>query len=175
MNQIERKHVIDFASYISEPTINFTGRKWVFQVISDWLADPDGSRFYLLKGEPGSGRTAMSARLNQFAEGTISPPDSLAHLHPDFLSAFHFCSARDSRWIDPRVFAESLAMQLVKRYSVYSEALVEKSGDRSIRIEVHQQIEQGLGVGFLSTSSMWVMLLRKMRSIESYGSHSKRL
>ena len=149
MEQNESKPVIDFTSYITERTINFTGREWVFQAINEWLADPDGSRFFLLRGEPGSGKTAISARLSQFAEGTVAPPDGLAHLHSDFLSAFHFCSARDSRWINPRVFAESLALQLAKRYPVYAKALAEKSGDRSIRIEVQQQIGQGQGVGVM--------------------------
>ena len=143
------KPVIDFTSYITERTANFTGREWVFRAINNWLANPDGSRFFLLRGEPGSGKTAISASLCQFAEGTVAPPDGLAHLHPDFLSAFHFCSARDSRWINPRVFAESLALQLAKRYPVYAKALAEKSGDRAIRIEVQQQIEQGQGVGVL--------------------------
>src|SRR5438552_2036040 len=124
MEQNESKPVIDFSDYITERTINFTSREWVFQAINDWLADPDGSHFFLLRGEPGSGKTAISARLSQFAEGTVSPPDGLAHLNPNFLSAFHFCSARDNRWISPRVFAESLAMQLAKRYTVYAKALV---------------------------------------------------
>ncbi len=143
------KPVIDFTSYIAERTINFTGREWVFQAINNWLADPNGSRFFLLIGEPGSGKTAISARLSQFTEGSVSPPAGLAYLHSNFLSAFHFCSARDSRWINPRVFAESLALQLAERYPVYAKALAEKSGERSIRIEVQQRIEQGQGVGVL--------------------------
>jgi hypothetical protein len=149
MEQNESKPVIDFTSYITERTIDFTGRAWVFQAINKWLADPHGSRFLLLKGEPGSGKTAISARLSQFAQGTVSPPDGLAHLHPNFLSAFHFCSARDNRWINPRVFAESLAMQLAERYPVYAKALAEKSGERSIRIEVQQRYEQGNAVGVI--------------------------
>jgi hypothetical protein len=147
MVQNEGKPVIDFTSYIAERTFNFTGREWVFQAINEWLADPAGARFFLLKGEPGSGKTAISARLSQFAEGTVSPPDGLVYLHPDFLSALHFCSARDSRWISPRVFTESLALQLANSYPVYAKALAEKSGDRSIHIEVQQHIEQGQGVG----------------------------
>ena len=149
MEQNESKPVIDFTSYIAERTINFTGREWVFQAINEWLADPDGSRFVLLKGEPGSGKTAISARLTQFSQGIVSPPDGIAYLHPHFLSAFHFCSARDSRWINPHVFAESLALQLAERYPVYARALAEKSGERSIRIEVQQHIEKGQGVGVI--------------------------
>jgi len=149
MTQAMRKPVIDFTSYIVERADHFTGREWLFQDINAWLADPQGERFFLVKGEPGSGKTAISARLSQFAEDTVSPPDGLAHLTSNFLSALHFCSARDSRWIHPRVFAESLAMQLAERYPAYAKALAEKSGDRSIRIEVEQHIEQGDAVGVI--------------------------
>lgn len=144
---VQKDSAIDYTSYISERTTNFTGREWVFQAVNDWLADPDGSRFFLLTGEPGCGKTAIAARLAQFSQGTISPPDDLTHLTHNFLSVIHFCSARDSRWINPHVFAESLAMQLAARYPTYAKALAEKSGDRQIHIEVQQQIEQGQGIG----------------------------
>jgi hypothetical protein len=48
----QSKRAIDFTNYITERTINFTGREWVFQPVNDWLADPGGSRFFLLTGEP---------------------------------------------------------------------------------------------------------------------------
>src|SRR5712691_8281513 len=117
-----RERVLDFTSYISERTTNFTGREWVFQAINDWLADPDGSRFFLLKGEPGSGKTAVSARLIQFSQG-IPPPVGLSCLTPGYLSAIHFCTARDTLWIDPFAFAGSLATQLANRYPAYLKLL----------------------------------------------------
>src|SRR5438105_3279694 len=127
MEQNESKPVIDFMSYITERTINFTGREWVFQAINDWLADPDGSRFFLLTGEPGAGKTAIASRLCQFAQGSVPSPEGLTSLTPNFLSAIHFCSGRDSRWNNPHVFAESLALQLAEHYPVYAKALAEKS------------------------------------------------
>ena len=142
-----RKPIIDFSCYITERTGDFTGREWVFQAINNWLADPDSLRFFLLTGEPGSGKTAIASRLAQFSQGVVAPPGGLTHLTPDFLSALHFCSTRDSRWINPYVFAESLAMQLAQRYPACAKALAEKSGDRQIRIEVQQHIEQGQGIG----------------------------
>src|SRR5437763_806402 len=122
MGQDNTRAIINFTNYIVESTRNFTGREWVFQAINDWLADPDNSRFFLLIGEPGSGKTAIASRLVQLTQGAVSPPAGLNHLTPDFLSAQHFCSARDSRWINPRAFAESLALQLAKRYPVYAKA-----------------------------------------------------
>jgi tetratricopeptide (TPR) repeat protein len=139
------KHIlIDFGSYITDHTRDFTSREWVFKAINDWLASVDGSRSFLLTGKPGSGKTAIVSRLSQFTQGTVLPPDGLTHLAPDFLSAMHFCSARDSRWINPHVFAESLAMQLARRYPTYAKALAEKSGDRQIRIKVDQQVHGGV-------------------------------
>jgi tetratricopeptide (TPR) repeat protein len=132
--------LLDFSGYIAERTRAFTGREWVFRAIDDWLADPQGPRFFLLTGEPGSGKTAIAARLGQFSEGEAALSGALPQLTPGFLSAVHFCSARDRRWIHPQVFAESLAMQLAARYPVYARALAERSGDRQIRIEVEQQV-----------------------------------
>src|SRR6266571_5641522 len=122
MVRIDTASIIDFTGYINERTDNFTGREWVFQAINDWLADPDGSRFFLLKGEPGSGKSAISARLSQFSQG-LPPPNGLSHLTQGYLSAIHFCSARDTTWIDPLLFAGSLATQLANRYPAYLKLL----------------------------------------------------
>src|SRR6266700_1397876 len=147
MIQDTQRSVIDFANYISEQTEDFTGREWVFQAVNDWLTTPGESRFLLLTGEPGSGKTAIASRLAQISQGSVAPSLSLTSLTPHFLSALHFCSARDSRWIIPYVFAESLALQLAERYPAYAKALAEKSGDRQIHIEVQPHIEQGQGIG----------------------------
>ena len=144
-----RKPVIDFTSYITDRTTDFTGRAWVFQAVNDWLAKPDGTRYFLLTGEPGSGKTAISSRLSQFSQGSIPPSAGTKHLTPHFLSAIHFCSSRDSRWINPYTFTESLAMQFAEHYPAYAKALAEKSGDRQIRIEVQQHIGQGQGTGIV--------------------------
>ncbi|MCP4404973.1 MAG: ATP-binding protein [bacterium] len=129
--------VIDFREYINERTEDFTGRQWVFEAIDRWLADPNASSVFLLTGEPGSGKTALSVRLTQFSQGN-TPSNGFPHLSPNFLSAYHFCSARDRRWIDPFTFSESLALQLAARYPIYAKALAEKSGDRQINIKIDQ-------------------------------------
>lgn len=131
--------MLDFSSYILARTRNFTGREWVFEAIDDWLQDSRAARVFLLAGEPGSGKTAISARLAQFSRGLASPADSLTQLAPGFLSAVHFCSARDRRWINPNTFAGSLALQLSRRYPVFAAALAEKSTDDRIHIEVRQE------------------------------------
>ena len=143
------KVVIDFTKDILDRTRDFTGREWVFKVINDWLANLDSSRFFLLTGEPGSGKTAIASQLCQFSLGEVLPPDSLIYLQKGFLCTIHFCSARDRRWINPQVFAESLALQLSELYPAYAKALDEMRGDRKIDIKVEQQIgtaEQVVGV-----------------------------
>src|SRR5690349_11390838 len=133
--------MLDYSAFIRERTANFTGRTWVFAKIAEWLGDPGGARCFLLTGEPGSGKTAVSARLCEFSDGITAPPDGLPSLSPGFLSAFHFCTARDRYWLDPHAFAESLARQLAARYpDTFAVALAEKSSDRQIVIHVEQSV-----------------------------------
>jgi hypothetical protein len=137
---------IDFSDYITKHTRDFTGREWVFRSIADWLAVPNGQRFFLLIGEPGSGKTTIAARLAQFSQGATPPPEGLAHLARGFLSAVHFCSAHDHRWYSPHTFTESLSLQL-SRYPDYAAALAALSvtsqmQQRQMVQVVHQDIQQ---------------------------------
>jgi WD40 repeat protein len=136
---IQPKPVIDFGPYIAERTRDFTGREWVFEAIDKWLRDPDGARVFLLTGQPGCGKTAIAARLVQFSRGEVTPPEGMLHLVSGFLSAVHFCSARDRRWINPHTFTESLAVQLSACYPSYAAALAEKSSEGRIRIDMRQR------------------------------------
>ena len=59
---------LDFPAYIADRTRDFVGREWVFDEIDAWLADPDAPRYFIITGEPGIGKTAISV-------------DSLVHDH----------------------------------------------------------------------------------------------
>src|SRR4028118_371252 len=101
---------IAFERDIERLTENFTGREWVFKEIDRWLQQ-DNERFFILTGEPGSGKTAIAQRLTQFSQSQESlHPDLL----PSFLNAIHICSARDSTSVDPRNFCKSVALQLAE-------------------------------------------------------------
>ncbi|MCZ7567096.1 MAG: AAA family ATPase [Ardenticatenaceae bacterium] len=145
MGQNSVQPVIDFSGYIDERARGFTGREWIFAAINDWLTTSNGPSFFVLTGEPGSGKTAIAGRLTQFSEGEAEPPAALPALRPGFLSAVHFCWAQEWRWINPRVFAESLALQLSRHHPAFARILVEQSKDRQIRIEIEQRVEQVAG------------------------------
>src|SRR4051794_37063018 len=53
---------------LSERISDFSGRGWVFRRIADWLGQEDSSLF-LLTGEPGTGKSALAARLLQLSQG----------------------------------------------------------------------------------------------------------
>ena len=132
-----KAYAIDFAPFIKERTSNFTGRDWVFGKIDAWLGNKDAGRVFLLTGEPGSGKTAIAARLAQFSAGEAEPPAGLQKLGPSFLAAVHFCSATASDWTDPRTFARSISLQLA---SIPEFALALKDvGDKEINIDVQQE------------------------------------
>src|SRR5438874_6062242 len=98
---------LDFDDFIRDRTLRFSGRTWVFEFIDNWLVNPAASRYLLLTGEPGSGKSAVAARLAQFSRGTTGPPLSCRNLGRQFLSAMHFCSASAGAWINPLSFARS--------------------------------------------------------------------
>jgi tetratricopeptide (TPR) repeat protein len=159
--------IIDFTSYMTERTRDFSGRAWVFQAIEAWLADSHGPRFFLLTGNPGSGKTSIAARLAQFSQGSICTPDGCRLLAPNVLSALHFCSARDRRWINPTVFAESLALQLSARYQPFAKALAEKREDRRISIEVTQSATNITG-GQMVGVAIHKLVLRGLSAEEAF-------
>ncbi|WBQ07071.1 ATP-binding protein [Kribbella sp. CA-293567] len=131
---------IDYTDYLAERTRGFVGRDWVFGELADWLADPDGPRCFLLTGEPGAGKTSVSAQLARFSSGAAPAP--MPSLGPGFLSAIHFCSFRDRRWINPQVFTESLTGQLAARHPAFARAVL-----RSVAptVEIRQHVEQNWG------------------------------
>jgi type IV secretory pathway ATPase VirB11/archaellum biosynthesis ATPase len=58
---INPQSLAGLAAYLSICTGDFAGRAWVFEAIDCWLAE-ENSRFFLIIGQPGSGKTTLCAR-----------------------------------------------------------------------------------------------------------------
>lgn len=119
---------LNFTPLIEERTQDFTGRDWVFKAIAKWVSDKNGPRVFLIAGGPGTGKTAIAARVVQMHLG-----DVLGELSRGCLSSFHFCQAGLDSTLSPLTFVQSLAEALANRYSVYRAAL-EKQGTQQFVI-----------------------------------------
>jgi len=132
--------VLDFSTYITDRTRDFTGRKWVFDEIDKWLATPDAPHMLIITGEPGIGKTSIAAQLTRFSTGVKVPQTNYVYIGTGFLSAFHFCSARNGGWISPDSFTRSLSTQLSFRYPAFAQAL-----GMNPQIHVEQSIVKNMG------------------------------
>src|SRR5512145_2674807 len=96
---------------VAENIKHFTGREWLLPRILEWF-DHSDKRYFLLSGDPGTGKSMVLAWLAGFGP---EPQDALAREQLTCLRAAvkvaHFCQA-SSRNITPQAFAESAANQL---------------------------------------------------------------
>src|SRR5687767_13716850 len=56
------QRIVDYRDLIARSTADFVGREWVYAAIDQFLSD-EGPRYFLVLGKPGSGKTALMARL----------------------------------------------------------------------------------------------------------------
>lgn len=102
---------------------DFTGREWVLEKINGWLADKSDARYFLITGEPGSGKSTIAARLWDASCERVAAPKGMDDLGPGFLSAAHSCTSRDTTSIAPRDFARAISLQLAARHLSFRSAL----------------------------------------------------
>ena len=120
----------NYYSLISEKTKDFVGRsEWLFPQIRDWLSDSNGSRYFLITGKAGTGKSAIAARLWEISEGKINDP----FLKPGFLKAIHVFVSRGIGSTDPRLFSKSLAKQLIHNVKGFETELIKCSSDGGIK------------------------------------------
>jgi NACHT domain len=122
---------LDFADLIDERTRQFTGREWVLKAVDAWLRDASGPPVFMLTGRPGTGKTAIAARIVQMHLGEIVTA-SLARLSRDFLAYFHFCQAGLDSTLSPLTFVQSLSQALANRYQKYREALEQQGSQQFV-------------------------------------------
>lgn len=126
---------MDFASFIEKRTEGFIGRDWVFKKINEWTSDRK-SRIFLLGGGPGTGKSAIAAKLTQISDG-ISTTPSAPLLSPGWLAYSHFCQAGSEGTLSPLDFVASLSEALANRYERFRHSL-EKAA--SSQIVVNQTV-----------------------------------
>jgi tetratricopeptide (TPR) repeat protein len=137
---------IDFDSFIAERTRDFSPRPWIFRRIAEWLSDPAAPRFFLITGEPGSGKTAIIARLCELSSGTASDEDEAAPRLTGSITAHHFCVAQDSHWLDPVRFSESISTQIADRVPRFrATVLAQLREQRPMEIHAHIDVAQNWG------------------------------
>ena len=134
-----------FTRLIADRTSNFSGREWVFKTVDDWLLQPAGSRFFLLTGGPGTGKSAIAARIAQMNNGVVPVPAGIDQIGPAFLSHYHFCQAGSETTLSPLDFVQSLAESLAARYPEFRKAL-EQRGSQQFNVTVNPGNVQSGGV-----------------------------
>ena len=117
---------------IAERTQHFSGRGWVFERINQWLADPNGGRVFLLAGGPGTGKTAIAARLAQVSEGSAKLPATCDRLQGGFLTYMHFCQASLESTLSPIRFVQALSEALANAFPAFREALEQQGSDQVV-------------------------------------------
>jgi len=99
---------IQFVADLSKFLQDFTGRKWAFDAVDAWLADPEGSKIFWLQGAPGVGKSAISAWLRDNRRQ---------------IAAFHFCDINSEEKRDACKLVTSIAYQLSTQLPDYQDRL----------------------------------------------------
>ncbi len=141
LSSTPRLSAISFDSEIAKLTDRFTGREWEFEDIDKWLKDGN-ERFFILTGEPGVGKSAITARLIQIR---------------DDIAAYHFCRAGDVETARPGRILRSLAAQLGKYLPEYGLALA-----NTIK-PIHLRIEVNINIGSMTGSEITGVYFEKLK------------
>jgi hypothetical protein len=137
-------------------TRDFVGRQWVFDAIDDWLADAQGGSVFLLTGRPGTGKSAVAARLVQMHQGRVAAlgrAGPLDNLRPGFLAHHHFCQAGVEETLVPLRFVQALAQALANRYPACRHAL-ESAGSQQFHIHSNITTQGQVSAGAHVTGAM---------------------
>jgi hypothetical protein len=114
----------------------FTGRTWLPDLVLDW-ADHGSERFLIIRGKPGSGKSACAAWI--CGAGPLpAGEEARAKLERvrRLWDAAYFCDASLRDTIIPSEFSRKIAEQLAVRFPSYDSLLVKY--DQSARIDVEQ-------------------------------------
>ena len=136
---------LDFTRYIGDRTAGFAGREWALARLASWWNDVAGAPVLAITGPPGSGKTALAARLVAISRGDVTAP----HLPRTFLAAYHFCSSRERLWTSANAFAASMGIQLARYDQDYAAAVLTTVPGRTEEVygTAHAEVNDGTIVG----------------------------
>lgn len=99
----------DFARFLNDKRKDFCGRQWLFDEIDSWRLNAN-ERTLLIKGAPGTGKSALVAEL--------------VHSNPGGqILAYHCCRSSSDETLDPARFVRSIAAMVASKFVSYSEML----------------------------------------------------
>jgi WD40 repeat protein len=98
---------IDFKLDIYRHVKDFVGREWILDDIGSWI-ERSKEKLLFITGDPGSGKTALMARLIQVLSA---------------VGAYHFCIAKYETSLIPDKFIHSIASQLATQIPEFRELL----------------------------------------------------
>ena len=128
--------------YVDERAGAFVGREWVFAQVRSFLSGPPGT--FLLRGDPGTGKTAVAARLAQASCGRLGTADSLPPVGERAISAGVFCRAGKATVAE---LAQRLSDQLAASVDGFADALQATAEPgitiRDVRVDVHGDVHAG--------------------------------
>jgi hypothetical protein len=116
----------DVQDRIDALTEGFVGRGWLLDELDAFLQG-EAHRFFLIEGKPGTGKSALAARIVQTRD----------------IHAFHFATTREGGTLDPIAFVRSLSRQLVRTLPDFGEQVVQQPPMRTI--DVSQEIDEVSG------------------------------
>jgi WD40 repeat protein len=126
----------DFAAFLYPKREGFTGRRWLFDAIDVWRQGAGRDRALLIKGDPGTGKSAMVAEL--------------VHRNPDGqVLAYHCCQWDVAQTLEPWRFVRSIAAMIAGKLEDYAAlladpALQEILSEASCRADPASAFERGV-------------------------------
>lgn len=135
---------------VAERASDFVGRHATLKRIDEWLTDPGSDPVLILKGGPGSGKSALMAWLCGAGPAPLEPEFmAIRERIRSAIDAAHFCVATNSGThfsLDPARFATRLSEQLSIRLPGYGAQLLLESDQKTV-INVKQTSQSGSMIG----------------------------
>ena len=111
----------NFTSQLNVAREGFTGRQWLYHSLESLLLDSEGDSVpgVMVVGEPGAGKSALSAQL-------ICSRSSNPYIHKRIIG-YHFCKHSDKATQDPGRFVRNLVDLIARRVPQYGMLIYKSS------------------------------------------------